>query len=181
MKDTSFSIKKTLNIKGKLRIIDGIQVMGIINVTPDSFYAGSRYQIEKVLLARVEEMLDEGADFIDIGGYSSRPGAEEISVEEEMARVIPPIKLILGHFPNTLISIDTFRSQVAKQAVDHGAVLINDISGGQLDQHMFDVVAALKVPYIMMHMRGNPQNMQSMTHYDNLFGEMAVYFNRKSN
>jgi dihydropteroate synthase len=179
VKDTSFSIKKTLNMRGKLWIPERIQVMGIINITPDSFYEGSRYRTEKQLLSRVEDMLEEGADFIDVGGYSSRPGAEDIKVDEELARVLPAIKSIMDHFPGALISIDTFRSEIARRAVDHGAMMVNDISGGQLDGKMFDTIADLKVPYIMMHMRGDPGTMRSMVNYTNLFKEIAVYFNKR--
>lgn len=181
VKDTSFSIKKTLNIKGKLRTLKGIQLMGIVNITPDSFYRNSRYMNEKDLVTRVGKMLEEGADFIDVGGYSSRPGAEDVIEEDELARVLPAIKSIQTTFPEALIAVDTFRSMVARRAVDHGAIMVNDISGGVLDSQMFDTIAELKVPYIMMHMQGNPRTMKSMTNYNNLFKEIAVYFNRGIN
>ena len=179
MKDTLFSVKKTLNIKGILYPLDKPRVMGIINVTPDSFYADSRIGKEKELLMVVEEMLENGADFIDLGGYSSRPGAKEISEEEEYERIIPAIRSILNHFPETLISVDTFRSTIARQGINEGAVMINDISGGQLDDQMFKTVAETGVPYVLMHMKGNPQTMSSQTEYDNLFKEMGLFFNER--
>jgi len=179
VKDTLFSVKKTLNIKGILYPLDKPRVMGIINVTPDSFYADSRIGKEKELLMVVEEMLENGADFIDLGGYSSRPGAKEISEEEEYERIIPAIRSILNHFPETLISVDTFRSTIARQGINEGAVMINDISGGQLDDQMFKTVAETGVPYVLMHMKGNPQTMSSQTEYDNLFKEMGLFFNER--
>ena len=137
--------------------------MGVLNVTPDSFFDGGRFQSETAILEQVEKMLTEGADFIDVGGYSSRPGAADISEEEETKRVVDAIVSILKNFPGTIISIDTFRSGVARAAVEVGASLINDISGGNLDQGMLNTVSDLKVPYILMHMKGDPRTMGRQT------------------
>ena len=150
--------------------------MGILNVTPDSFYDGGKNTTERDLLKRTEKMLDEGADFIDIGGYSSRPGADDISSEEEWNRVRPAVQSIQKEFPQAILSIDTFRSQVAYRAILEGGDIINDISAGQLDADMFKTVAGLQVPYVIMHMRGTPQTMRGMTHYENLLREMIDYF-----
>ena len=179
MKDTLFSVKKTLNIRGILYTFDKPGIMGIVNLTPDSFYAQSRIRKEKELLNIVEEMLKHGADFIDLGGYSTRPGAEEIPEEEEYTRVIPAIRSILKNFPDAMISVDTFRSSIARHAYNEGAVMINDISGGQLDDQMFKTIAEIGLPYVLMHMKGNPQTMSSLTHYDNLFKEMGLFFNER--
>lgn len=149
--------------------------MGIINVTPDSFFSGSRYDEANVLKA-AEQMLQEGADILDIGGYSSRPDADEVSEEEEINRVVGPIRLIKEKFPQSVISIDTFRSEVAKKAIQSGAAIVNDISGGHLDEQMIPTVAKLQVPYIAMHMRGTPQTMKQLTDYDDLLQEMMKYF-----
>lgn len=142
--------------------------MGIINITPDSFYDGSRSFSEIDILKQAEKMLDEGATFLDIGGYSTRPGADEISEDEEIKRVVTATEAILKKFPKTLISIDTFRSEVAKIAIGYGASIINDISGGTLDANMFRTVAKLKVPYILMHLRGTPKTMTKHTQYSNV-------------
>lgn len=150
--------------------------MGILNVTPDSFYDGGKFKNETELLKQVEHMLTFGASFIDIGGYSSRPGADFVSEDEELNRVVPIVKLILKNFPETLISIDTFRSYVAKASVQEGAALINDISAGHEDSNMIKTIGDLGVPYIMMHMRGNPKTMQQLTSYDDLIKEMLSYF-----
>lgn len=155
--------------------------MGILNVTPDSFYEGSRKQNEKSILLQAEKMLQEGADLIDIGGYSSRPGAAEVSEQEEWQRLEPAIRLILQHFPDAYLSVDTFRSGVAQKAVEAGACMINDISGGELDAKMFDTVGRLQVPYILMHMRGAPQNMKDLNNYDDLLNEIYDYFALKLN
>lgn len=152
------------------------KVMGILNITPDSFYAGSRTPTTEEAVDRAAKMVKEGAWCLDIGGYSSRPGADDISVDQEIARVIDPIKAIREAFPDLPISIDTFRSKVAELAVAAGASLINDISGGQLDPKMLDLVAELRVPYIAMHMRGTPQNMKDKVQYDDLISEMIKYF-----
>jgi dihydropteroate synthase len=153
--------------------------MGILNITPDSFFDGGRFRDEKAILGQVEKMLSEGADFIDVGGYSSRPGAADISEEEELRRVLPVIKSISNKFPQALISIDTFRSRVATRAIEAGGHIINDISGGEQDPNMFMTVASLRVPYILMHMRGTPQNMTNQTHYNDLLGEVIHYFEKK--
>lgn len=153
--------------------------MGILNITPDSFYAGSRHTTETAILIQAEKMLQDGADILDIGGYSTRPGAEEIPESEELNRSVKAIQLILKTFPEALISIDTFRSSVAAAAVDAGACLVNDISGGELDAAMFDTVARLNVPYILMHMRGTPATMAQLTDYDNLVKDVYDYFHRK--
>ncbi|MTI31860.1 dihydropteroate synthase [Cytophagales bacterium RKSG123] len=153
--------------------------MGILNVTPDSFFERSRYCTEKEILAQAERILNEGASLIDIGGYSSRPNAEDISPEEEIKRVIPAIEVILKHFPDAKISVDTFRASVARKTIEAGASMINDISGGNLDSQMFQTVSELKVPYVMMHMRGTPATMQSLTSYDNLLLELLDYFQKK--
>jgi dihydropteroate synthase len=169
-------VARTLNIKGKLVDLGTPVVMGILNITPDSFFEGSRFNTELEILTQTEKMLSEGATFIDVGGYSSRPGAEDISVDEECSRVSKAISAICKEFPQTIISIDTFRSEVARQAVQEGAAIINDISAGELDRKMFETVAALNVPYIAMHMRGNPQTMKELTSYTNLVKEVMAYF-----
>jgi dihydropteroate synthase len=153
--------------------------MGVVNVTPDSFYAGSRHQAEDEILNRVEKMVADGATFIDIGGYSSRPGATDISETEELKRVLPAIRSINRRFSDTILSIDTFRSSVAHAAVQEGALLVNDISGGELDKKMFETVAQLQVPYVLMHMQGNPQTMTKHTSYANLLKELLDYFHKK--
>jgi len=150
--------------------------MGILNVTPDSFYSGSRKKEEKEILSTVEQMLLEGAFFLDLGGYSSRPGADDISTRDEINRAVPAIELILKEFPQAFISIDTFRAEVAKRAVEAGAVFVNDISAGQLDEEMIKTVAEQKVPYIAMHMRGTPQTMKSLTNYDDILKDIMQYF-----
>lgn len=166
----------TINCKGQLIDLSTPKVMGILNVTPDSFHDGGQYKDESSILNQVETMLTDGATFIDVGGYSSRPGADYVPETEELNRVLPVVKLILNHFPETFISVDTFRSEVAKQSIDAGAALINDISAGQLDERMINTVGQLSVPYIMMHMRGNPKTMQSQTDYDDLIKEINIYF-----
>ena len=165
-----------INCKGKLIDLSTPKVMGILNVTPDSFFDGGKYKDEIGILNQVETMLNHQATFIDIGGYSSRPNAADVGETEELNRVIPVIELILKHFPETLISIDTFRSNVAKQSIDAGAALVNDISAGQLDSNMLATVGKLSVPYIMMHMKGNPKTMQQQTQYDDLTKDIIAYF-----
>src|SRR6218665_1046905 len=169
----------TINCKGKLISFEIPKVMGILNVTPNSFFDGGHYQNEPEILNRVEKMLAEGADFIDIGAYSSKPSAEFVSEKEELDRLLPAIHLLLKHFPDVLLSVDTFRSEVAKAAIENGASIINDISAGHLDDKMLQTVAQLKVPYIMMHMRGTPKTMQSLTQYDNILKEMLLYFSER--
>jgi dihydropteroate synthase len=148
-------------------------------VTPDSFYDGGNYEDTSAIMSQVKTIAKQGATFIDVGGYSSRPDADDVSVDEELKRVIPIIKLIIKEFPDTLISIDTFRSQVAQHAIEAGACMVNDISAGHLDEDMLKTVANLKVPYIMMHMRGNPKTMKSLTNYDDLMKEILFYFSER--
>ena len=153
--------------------------MGILNVTPNSFYDGGKFTDDKQILSHIEKMLTAGVDFIDVGGYSSKPNAELLSEEEELKRVIPVIQKITKTFPAAIISIDTFRSEVARQSVENGAAIINDIAAGSLDENMMKTVAKLQVPYIMMHMKGNPQTMQSLANYENIVKEMLFYFSEK--
>lgn len=153
--------------------------MGILNVTPDSFYAGSRVTTEQAILTQTEKMLQEGATFIDVGGYSSRPGADDIPEAEELSRTVEAVKHIIKKFPKAIVSVDTFRASVAREAVFAGATLINDISSGALDHTMFATVAELKVPYIAMHMRGTPQTMKELTEYENLIHDITGYFHEK--
>jgi len=175
-KDTFFRKKATLNAGGKLIDLSRPKVMGIINLTPDSFYAGSRKPIVAEALQQAEKMLNEGAAFLDLGAYSSRPGAEDISVQEETDRLLPVVEAIATRFPDAVLSVDTFRASVAETAMNAGAHIINDISGGQLDADMFATVLRLGVPYILMHMKGNPQNMNSLASYEDVFGEVYDYF-----
>ncbi|MBD1398171.1 dihydropteroate synthase [Pontibacter sp. JH31] len=167
-KDKFFRKKSTLNCRGKILSLDTPLVMGILNVTPDSFFAGSRLSSRDEVLHRTEGMLRDGADILDLGGYSSRPGAADVSVDQELERVIPAIEAIVREFPEAVISVDTFRAKVAEEAIAAGAAIINDISGGDLDDTMFETVARLQVPYILMHMRGTPQTMSSLTEYEDL-------------
>ncbi|MDN3676590.1 dihydropteroate synthase [Flavobacterium paronense] len=169
----------TINCFGKLIDLTTPKVMGILNVTPNSFYDGGKYSDEKSVLSQVEKMLIEGATFIDIGAYSSKPNAAFVSEIEEIERLNPIIHLVLNHFPETLISVDTFRSKVAKVGIENGACIINDISAGSLDAAMMETIAKLQVPYIMMHMKGNPQTMQSLANYENITKEMLFYFSEK--
>jgi dihydropteroate synthase len=166
----------TINCKGQLIDLTAPKVMGILNVTPDSFFDGGKYKDASAILNQVVTMINEGATFIDIGGYSSRPGADDVSEDEELNRVIPVIELVLKHFPETLISVDTFRSEVAKKSIKAGAALINDISAGKLDDRMLYTIGKLGVPYIMMHMKGNPKTMQQQTEYNDLVKEVITYF-----
>lgn len=168
-----------MNIRGNLVLLDQPLVMGILNTTPDSFFAQSRVQPDTTLLSKAEKMLTDGASILDVGGYSSRPGAEHISAQEERDRVVKAIGQISNEFPETIISVDTFRAEVARAAVEAGASIINDISGGNLDEHMFETVAQLKVPYILMHMKGSPQNMVKQTQYDHLIKDIYAYFSHK--
>jgi dihydropteroate synthase len=180
IEDRLFPQKYTLQIKGRLVSLEKPKVMGILNITPDSFFEGSRVQnLESQLLDRAGKMIADGAEFLDLGGYSTRPGAADVSIAEEIDRVGPAISLLKKHFPETLISVDTFRSQVAQAAIDAGVDLINDISAGELDSEMLSVVAASGLPYIAMHMRGTPQTMQQFTHYDDLIKEIVSYFSQK--
>ncbi len=169
----------TINCKGQLLDLSTPKVMGILNVTPDSFYDGGRFIEAKEILLQVEKMFQEGATFIDIGGQSSKPNANIVSVDEELARVVSAVDLILKNFPQAILSIDTFNSKVAKIGIENGAAIINDISAGMLDDKMMETVAQLQVPYIIMHMRGTPQTMQNHTNYDNLVKEILFYFSER--
>ncbi len=179
MKDTLFSSKLRFNTKGILREFPNPIVMGILNATPDSFYGDSRVNNLEAALNKAEQMINEGASIIDIGGYSSRPGAAEVSEKEEIKRTADLIAKIKSTHPETLISIDTFRSKVAQEAINNGADLINDISGGQLDPKIFDIAAQNKCPYILMHMRGTPETMMEMCQYDHLINDIILYFSKQ--
>ncbi len=168
-----------INCKGGLIDLSIPKVMGILNVTPNSFFDGGKYKNEDEIISQVDKMLSEGASFIDIGAYSSKPSAEFVTEQEEIDRIVPAIELILKHFPKALLSIDTFRAEVAKASIESGAAIINDIAAGELDGKMFEVIAKYNVPYIMMHMRGNPQTMQSLTHYEDIIKEILFYFSEK--
>ncbi len=159
---------KSINVKGKLIDFSIPKIMGIVNVTPDSFFDESRSLDFDRIKSRIVRMIEEEVDILDVGGYSTRPGAKEVEINEEIDRVVPVIEWISNEFPEVITSIDTFRSEVAKKAINAGAGIINDVSGGNLDKEMFATVSALKVPYILMHMRGTPQSMQSLTVYENL-------------
>lgn len=173
-------IQYTINVNGKLIDLGLPQVMGILNVTPDSFYSGSRKQSEEDIRSRVKQIVDEGGQMIDIGAYSSRPGADDVSAEEEMARLRKGMKIVNEIAPDMPVSVDTFRADVAKMCVEElGVGIINDISGGELDKNMFATVAKLGVPYILMHMKGTPQTMQQAPHYDDLMKEILLYFAEK--
>jgi len=172
---------RTLNIRGQVLDLSTPRVMGILNVTPDSFYDGNQHFSTDAAMKHTEKMLAEGADMIDVGGYSSRPGATDISEEEETKRVLPVIEKMVKAFPNAVISIDTFRSNVARRALEAGASIVNDISGGDLDSHMFELVAQQQVPYIMMHMRGTPQTMKTLTQYNHLVKDVLDEFHPKLN
>lgn len=170
----------TLNVGGRLLDLSQPQVMGILNVTPDSFYEASRQQHEESIERRVRQIYEEGGDMIDIGAYSSRPGASDVSPDEEMERLRRGLTIIRRIRPDAVVSVDTFRADVAKMCVEEfGADIINDISGGAMDANMFDTVTQLKVPYILMHMQGTPQTMQAAPHYTDLMSEVLVYFARR--
>jgi dihydropteroate synthase len=180
IEDKSFTPKITLQSKGKLFLLDEPKVMGILNLTPDSFFEGSRVELnESKLLEKAVQMVAAGVDIFDIGGYSTRPGASEVSIEEECARTVWAVRTVKDRFPDKWISIDTFRAEVAKEAVQAGADIVNDISAGTLDKRMIGIVGTLKVPYIAMHMRGNPQTMQSMASYEDIMKEMLLFFQNK--
>lgn len=170
----------TINVNGQLMEFNHTQVMGILNVTPDSFYAHSRKQTETEILARAHQIVDEGASIIDLGAYSSRPNALDVSESEEMQRLRNALQIIRRELPDAILSIDTFRADVARMCVEeYGAAIINDISAGQMDNRMFPTIAQLGVPYIIMHMQGTPQDMQDSPHYDNLLKEVFYYFSEK--
>lgn len=178
--DKLFPLKNTLQIKGQLFLIDKPLIMGILNLTPDSFFSGSRSETSKeMLILKASQMIQEGADILDLGGYSTRPGASEVTEEEEIKRVIPAVEWIAEAFPSVLISVDTFRSNVARAAVLAGAHLVNDISAGNLDSKMLETVGQLDVPYVAMHMRGNPKTMLEKTNYSDILVEIMNYFSEK--
>lgn len=174
-----FEAKQSLNIKGKPMDLSSPKVMGILNITPDSFYGNSRSKSVNDALKKAEQFLNEGASFIDVGGYSSRPGAQDISADEELSRLIPVIEALNKEIPEAIISIDTFRAKVAELSIQAGAHLINDIAGGEMDNAMFETVARLQVPYIMMHMQGSPQTMQQNPVYKNILLDVVDYFSQK--
>ena len=169
----------TINCKGQLIDLSTPKVMGILNVTPNSFFDGGKYKNESDILFQTQKMLHEGATFIDIGAYSSKPNAELVSEDEELARITPVVNLILKEFPEALLSIDTFRGLIAKESIENGAALINDISAGHLDDSMLHTIAEYNVPYCMMHMRGTPNTMQSLTHYEDIVKEILFYFSER--
>lgn len=171
----------TINCNGTLIDLSSPKVMGILNITPDSFYDGGKYKNEDEIIRQVEKMLQEGATFIDIGAYSSRPNAKHISEDEELERLLPIVKLLVKNFNDIIISVDTFRSNVAKQAIEAGAAIINDISAGSIDNSMFKTVAELNVPYILMHMQGTPQNMQTNPFYNDVVHDIIYFFSQKIN
>ena len=174
-----FQAKQSLNIKGRLLDLSSPKVMGILNVTPDSFYNKSRAETIEDALRKVEQFLKEGATFIDIGGYSSRPGAKDISADEELQRLIPVVESIANNFPEAIMSIDTFRARVAQETILAGAHIVNDIASGDMDDEMLETVAKLQVPYIFMHMQGTPQTMQQAPVYNNVLLDVVDYFSRK--
>lgn len=170
----------SINVRGRLFDLSQPQVMGILNVTPDSFYSGSRMQTDAQIAARAEQIVEEGGTMIDLGAYSSRSGAADVSPEEELSRLSRALGIVRGLFPDVVVSVDTFRAEVARRCVeDYGADIINDISGGTLDEDMFPTVASLNVPYILMHMRGTPQTMQQQTDYKDVTAEVLRYFGEK--
>jgi len=180
MQNNYFTKKKTINCNGNLLDLSEPKIMGILNTTPDSFYDGGKYNdLDKIVL-RIKQMLAQGVSIIDIGAYSSQPGARQISGKEELKRLLPTLELISNKFSNTVFSIDTFRSEIAKIAVkDYGVSIVNDISAGNFDKNMFETIADLSVPYIMMHIKGNPQNMQKKPEYDDLLSDIFSYFSAK--
>lgn len=169
----------TINCKGRLIDLKKPKVMGILNITPDSFYDGGKYKDEVSILKQAKKILDEGATFVDLGAYSSRPGATDISEEEELRRILPIVDLLTNAFPDICLSIDTFRSKVAKRCLEKGAAMINDISAGNLDLNMMQIISDFKVPYIMMHMNGTPQNMAKQTNYNKLIEDVLYYLSEK--
>lgn len=179
-KDTFFSKKRTLNIRGSLFDLSKPVVMGVLNITPDSFYDGGRYQRNDNILKRVEELVSEGAVFIDIGAHSSRPGARQLPEKEEYNRLKPVVERIRKKFPETILSVDTFRARIAREMVrEYGVDMINDVSAGSMDDEMFNTIAELHVPYIIMHMKGNPESMQDNPVYENVSREVLYYFSEK--
>ena len=179
LKTTDLSIKKSFNLNGKLFSFDKPLIMGIINMTPDSFFDGGKYNSCEKALIKIENMLNQGASIIDIGGCSTRPGSESISISEEWIRIEKIIKQSIKFFPKIIISVDTFRSDIAKRALIEGASIINDISGGSYDSNMYKVVSNFNAPYVLMHLRGIPKNMMEKTNYENLMVELLKYFSKK--
>lgn len=178
-KYTVFWQKKALRLRGNVISLDEPKVVGVLNLTPDSFYSGSRFSSDRTLLEKAEEMLNHGAFMLDMGAYSSRPGAEHISDEEETRRLIPSLKRLVAEFPDAYVSVDTFRAGIARKAADQGAAAINDISGGNLDPDMFATVASLDIAYILMHMKGDPRSMTGLNEYDDLIPDLVQYFHKK--
>lgn len=178
-KDTFLNRKTTLNVKGRLFDLRTPQVMAILNITPDSFYSASRTASIDEALQKAGDFLNAGATIIDIGAYSSRPGAADVSKQEELDRIIPVVEALVARYPGAILSIDTFRAAVAEASVEAGAHIINDISGGTIDPAMFEMIAKLQVPYILMHMKGTPQTMQQEAQYDDVILEVVDYFAKK--
>ncbi|MCO4814216.1 MAG: dihydropteroate synthase [Flavobacteriales bacterium] len=179
VENTKNRLDYSLRIGDKLIDLSTPIVMGIVNTTPDSFYNKSRSKSVASSLKTVEEMISEGVTIVDIGGYSSRPGADNVSISEEIERTTPLITQIRKEFPELIISLDTFRGEVAKEGIESGAQLINDISGFEIDSSMLSTIAHYKIPYVLMHMRGTPQTMKNLTDYNNIFSEMVSYFSKK--
>lgn len=177
--DTYFQVKNTLNCRGRILDLSTPKVMGILNLTPDSFHDGGRYLLEKEYLSRAEKMLDEGAALIDIGGQSTRPGAAHLGPEEEWSRLETPLSLLVKYFPESIFSIDTFHASVASKACDLGISMVNDVSGGTMDPDMFPVIAKLNVPYVLMHIQGIPRTMQSKPTYTNVVKEVLDFFSQR--
>lgn len=175
-KDTFFSSNTSINCRGKLLNLESPIVMGILNVTPDSFYDGGKYTSDSAIIKQAEKILSEGARIIDLGAVSTRPGAKEVSAEEEEERLLPVIKVIVNKFPEAIISVDTWRASIAEKAIDSGASIINDISGGIFDNEMFKTIARVNVPYIMMHTKGTPDVMQIEPTYENIVKEISKFF-----
>lgn len=180
-KDTFFKQTQTINVRGKLLDLSTPKVMGIVNLTPDSFYTNSRFTTETEVLNQAQKMLLEGAHILDLGAYSTRPGASDLPPDEEAKRLLPAIKAIKSKFPDAIISVDTFRANIARLAIEAGADMINDISGGEFDKQMFATIAQLQVPYILMHNQGTAQTMHLPKSYGNLIGEVILYFSSKIN
>ena len=177
--DTFFKVKKSLNCRGRILDLSTPAIMGILNFTPDSFYDGGKISDIDSVLKKAEEMLEKGADILDVGGQSTRPGAKRIDVEEEWKRIEDPIRIILKKFPHTIISVDTFYSEIAKRAIDEGASIVNDISGGDFDERMNESVCSMQIPYVVMHHKGTPEQMQKNPHYDNVVIEVMKYLVKK--
>ena len=176
VEDTHFRVNRYLRVRDRLLDLKTPKVMGILNVTPDSFHEKSRKNTTKEVVQHAEKLINEGVDILDIGGYSSRPGAQDVAIKEELNRILPSLKIIRKEFPNLLLSLDTFRSEVAHAGLSEGVDMINDISGGKLDPDMYEIVGNHKAAYIAMHMRGNPQNMQEKTNYNHLINDLFLFF-----